>query len=129
MSGNDLENLAGYIAIYREIQANYPQARLALLDMLPGEPGVPKNVSRQCFNAVLHETFGPWNPVSGGCLYGYDHLYNQENFRTLDGTHYPDDMKRVTYEYVMRALGRPVEIEYTTINSTTEQWTAITELH
>ena len=129
MSGNDLENLAGYIAIYREIQANYPQARLALLDMLPGEPGVPKNVSRQCFNAVLHETFGPWNPVSGGCLYGYEHLYNQENFRTLDGTHYPDDMKRVTYEYVMRALGRPVEIEYTTINSTTEQWTAITELH
>ena len=128
MSGNDLENLSGYIAIYKAIQAEFPQARLALLDMLPGEKGVPKNITRQCFNAVLHETFGPWNPVSGGCLYGYEHLYSQENFRTLDGTHYPDDMKRVTYEYVMKALGRPVEIEYTTVNRTTERWTAINEL-
>ena len=127
MSGNDLGNLNGYIAIYKAIQAHFPQARLALLDMLPGWRGAPKNSTRIWFNNILHNTFGPWDPVRGGCLYGFDHMYNQPNFRTLDGTHYPDDMKRVVYEYIMKTLGRPVKIEYTTINSTTEKWTAVAE--
>ena len=125
MSGNDLENLPGYIAIYKAIKAHYPRARLALLDMLPGERGVAKNAVRQWFNSCLHNTFGVWDPARGGCLYGYEHLYSHPAFRTLDGTHYPDDMKRVTYEYIMKTLGRPVEIEYITVSSITEQWTAI----
>ena len=54
-------------------------------------------------------------------------VYNRPDFRTLDGTHYPDDMKRVVYEYIMNALGRPVKIEYTTISSTSENRTAVTE--
>jgi len=127
MSGNDLENLPGYIAIYKAIQAHFPRARLAFLDMLPGWKEAPKNSTRIWFNNTLHSTFGPWDPARGGCLYGYDHMYNQPNFRTLDGTHYPDDMKRVVYEYIMKTLGRPVKIEYTTVSSTTENWTAVTE--
>ena len=127
MSGNDLENLPGYIAIYKAIQAHFPRARLALLDMLPGWKGAPKNSTRIWFNNTLHSTFGPWDPAGGGCLYGFDHMYNRPDFRTLDGTHYPDDMKRVVYEYIMNALGRPVKIEYTTISSTSENWTAVTE--
>lgn len=109
------------------IQAHFPRARLALLDMLPGRKGAPKNSTRMWFNNTLHSTFGPWDPARGGCLYGFDHMYNQPDFRTLDGTHYPDDMKRLVYEYIMNALGRPVKIEYTTISSTSENWTAVTE--
>ena len=127
MSGNDLGNLNGYIAIYKAIQAHFPQARLALLDMLPGWIGTPKNSTRMWFNSILHNTFGPWNPAKGGCLYGFDYMYNQPNFRTTDGTHYPDDMKRVVYEYIMKTLGRPVKIEFTTVSSTVENWTAVTE--
>lgn len=127
MSGNDLENLNGYIAIYKAIQAHFPQARLALLDMLPVRKESPKNLTCMWFNDTLHNTFGSWDPARGGCLYGYNYIYNQPDFRTVDGTHYPDDMKRVVYEYIMKTLGRPVKIEYTTINSTTENWTAVTE--
>ena len=79
------------------------------------------------FNDTLHNTFGSWDPARGGCLYGFNYIYNQPDFRTVDGTHYPDDMKRVVYEYIMKTLGRPVKIEYTTINNTTENWTAVTE--
>ena len=127
MSGNDLDNLNGYIAIYKAIQAHFPQARLALLDMLPVRKESPKNLTCMWFNDTLHNTFGSWDPARGGCLYGYNYIYNQPDFRTVDGTHYPDDMKRVVYEYIMKTLGRPVKIEYTTINSTTENWTAVTE--
>ena len=104
MSGNDLSNLSGYIKIYQAIQEHYPRARLALLDMLPGAKGAVKNNTRKWFNSVLHSTFGPWDPVRGGCLYGYEHPYKHRGFRTLDGTHYPDSMKRVTYEYIMKKL-------------------------
>lgn len=127
MSGNDLENLNGYIGIYKAIREHFPRARLALLDMLPVRKGAAKNATCMWFNNALHSTFGPWNPVTGGCLYGFEHLYNQPDFRTVDGTHYPDDMKRVTYEYIMKTLGRPVKIEYTTVSDTTENWTAVTE--
>ena len=128
MSGNDLSHLSEYIQIYQAIQEHYPMARLALLDMLPGAKGLPKNKSRKRFNEALHTTFGPWDPVSGGCLYGYDHLYKHHGFRTLDGTHYPDSMKRVTYEYIMKKLGRPVKIKYKSVSKNVERWIAITEV-
>ena len=133
MSGNDLEHLNGYIGIYKYIMAQYPYARFAYVDMLPGdgEEGKAKNIIRQSFNATMKSVFGAWNGTRG-CIGGYNEIIKYKDFKTVDGTHYYGKFMRITYEYVMKAIGRPIEIVTEKAHGTgildEGKWLAVKEL-
>lgn len=99
LGNNDSKNLKSYISYYKKLIAKYPKTKFYFLDCMPGDPErqEAKNVRRQQFNKAMKAAFGKQ------CIGGYDYLF-QIGFTAYDGTHYPAEVSRKLYNYIIRKV-------------------------
>lgn len=99
LGNNDSKNLKSYISYYKKLIAKYPKTKFYFLDCTPGDPErqEAKNVRRQQFNKAMKAAFGKQ------CIGGYDYLF-QIGFTAYDGTHYPAEVSRKLYNYIIRKV-------------------------
>ena len=98
LGNNDLENIDSYIKFYNTLMKKYPKTSFYFMDALPGDGRAEsKNPRRQAFNKKLRENFGD------KCIGGYDYMY-ATGFETIDGVHYPAEVSRQMYRYILRKI-------------------------
>ena len=89
-----------YRQLYLELIRDYPQATICIMDILPGDLKLKKemNKKRRAFNARMHAAF-PEN-----CIGGYDFMV-KNGFETYDGLHYTNKTYQMIYAYICKVTG------------------------
>lgn len=99
LGNNDLKNINSYIKFYNGLIKKYPKTSFYFMDALPGEgKSEDKNARRQDFNKKMKETFG------ARCIGGYNYILSADEFKTVDGVHYPAEVSGILYRYILRKI-------------------------
>ena len=96
---NDLSEIDRYLAFYRQIFAEYPDASFYIMSVNPVGDACSgaSNEEIRDFNAKLKESF------PDQYLDCYDYL-EQNGFSTVDDLHYTNDTYRAIHDYTVRAI-------------------------
>lgn len=113
---NDLNNVDGYVGIYKLLKSTYPNLSFVFIDILPADPNSAKNVERAAFNARMKSALGTCTgkttSVTSGCMEIYENVRTRSDFKTTDGTAYTDAFQAIVYKTIMNdILARNIKID------------------
>lgn len=98
---NDMNKVDSYIKYYKSLIKKYPKASFYFVNVLPNSK--EKNNAKQSrltFNKKMKAAFGR------RCIDAENYLKSQGClYKTVDGTHYPQKVSRLLYQYIMKKVG------------------------